>query len=120
MSPASASQFADWAQRNHDFFDSLDDGRADWPDWSVTVLFYEAVHVVRSMFAAKGELPIKDHQDCKGRLRVIDATTAAKYELLRSRSEESRYNHYEPTSAQVVEAERLVQAIRDFCGVTRT
>ena len=71
--------------------------KAKYPDWSVTVMFYCALHYVDAVLDEKIRIHPRTHGDRSkkmARLSVFTSEMFTDYRLLLTRSELARYDHW--------------------------
>ena len=81
------------AEHNKKFLDSVINGNEEYNDWSATVIFYCAVHLVEAYFAEKGEHHTK-HVDRKKAMKCESelASVMVSYKAIESLSKAARYD----------------------------
>ena len=105
------------AEANQVFADSLGAGSQSAIDWSITALFYVAVHLVQAYFAARGSSYVT-HKTRHSAIRRDAAIGAAydDYRELESLSREARYEAPSLTAAQVKYVQGCLQGVRNIIG----
>lgn len=116
--PAAATH-REWAKRNKELFDYIGGAASHWSDWSMTLLFYAAVHEVSAFLvdnaatvqAAGLALP-SNHAERKAVLRKCWPQLATYYEPLEQRSWGARYKCRRFGENEIKIGEKLLEGLR--------
>jgi hypothetical protein len=117
---ASQAEHRTQAERNEDFFGTFDISGAKFLDWAVTVLFYSALHYLRSLMSKHGYLNVSSYGDMDRafeRLAVLkrNPDIYVDYRGLKDDSWAARYNMWRPAPSEVVELrDNEFQRVRHF------
>lgn len=110
---ATAREHLDWAEQNEAFARSLDRKYQVDINWTITALFYSAVHYVDSYFAARGTRP-PDHETREKQIRELLFFTSIRkdYKRLKDMSREARYELAPYGEREVLEAKGHLERIK--------
>lgn len=115
MPPPSPQDHRNQARTNERFYQALGDRNAQYPQWAMVALFYTALHEVQAFLIAHGQRP-DSHRERKAVLRrnrfQLGNDIGRHYRQLRQWSEDARYRLWQPTSADLQQAEQRLAAIR--------
>ena len=93
------------AEHNERFFRSFYRPNSNFLDWAVTVLFYQAVHLVEA-YLARNDIHSGSHAE---RLRYVGESLSSIYVDFRRLYGESRRTRYDVDQPSQEEFDRLVQ-----------
>ncbi len=90
--PPTAFDHYEWARSNEGFYRELGAENSGRPDWSMTVLFYAAVHYVQAGCVHLGHRPLpRTHEARKDAIRTLFNEISDTYETLYANSRRARY-----------------------------
>ena len=91
------------AEHNKDFLENIIKGNELYNDWSATVIFYCAVHIVEAYFAEKNIHHLK-HKDRQNDIRQESALSSIRvsYKILEDLSRTARYECITISNEQIL------------------
>lgn len=125
------STFLDHARHNKKAFDYLNIA-SDYPDWTVTVAFYCAMHYsyailfplksggatynnIEQYFEAKKRVGDSKHGMTLNLIRQHHSLIGEKYKILKDIAHTSRYHDYNIAKPVVDQARKYLKNIEDYC-----
>jgi hypothetical protein len=125
------STFLDHARHNKKAFDYLNSATV-YPDWTVTVAFYCAMHYcyailfplttngvtynnIEQYFEAKKRVGDTKHGMTLNLIRQYHSIIGEKYKILKDIAHTSRYHDYSIAKPVVDQARKYLKAIEDYC-----
>jgi hypothetical protein len=116
---ASKAQHLKQAQHNEAFLATFDLAKSPYLDWAVTAAFYSALHYVRALMAKYGYMNVSSYGDMDkafDRLSLLKNNPAVhdSYRQLKDDSRDARYNMWQPSGGDIVDARDEMTKVRDF------
>jgi hypothetical protein len=112
MPPLTAAEHYTQAERNWAFYQAIGGSQCSTPEWSMTVLFYTALHELEAALLHLNEPASKNHDGRRAAVRRRFPAVAAAYETLEGMSSKARYRCKRHTQAELAFAEVRLAFIR--------